>query len=155
MPALLFRNFFMIRLCIISCLLGWGALEAAYAQAPASELKGVMLNLNMERVKDGLIPSKSFYPLFVPLDNLKVQIVQKRALLVFRKNQGLDVPPSSLLDPSGASWVVTLRAFPKSDGIILQHANADCGYTIRIRKEALVAVIHSGGKEIILKEDPI
>jgi len=144
----------MKRFLIYFGLLGGLFLQVVSAQSPSflNDLKGVMLNLDLEHVRDGLIPSKSFYPLSVPLDTLKIQPVDGRPVLVFKEHQGLDVPPSSLLDPGGKEWVVTVRFFAQTDGVILQHANEHVGYTLRIEDGAVEVILHSDGEDVFLRE---
>ena len=144
----------MKRFLIYFGLLGGLFLRTVSAQSPSflEDLKGVMFRLDLEHISDGLIPSKSFYPLFVPLNTLKVRSLDGRSVLVFNSDQGLDVPPSSLLDPGGMEWVVTVRFFAQSDGVILRHANAHSGYTLRVENGAVEVILHSEGKDILLKE---
>lgn len=103
-----------------------------------------MLNLDFAKTADGVIPSKTLFPLHVPLNGLEIKTTQGRSTLVFQQGQGLDIPHSSLLDPDGQEWIVMIRVFALSDGIILSQDNGETGYTIHIKDGAVYASIKDG-----------
>ena len=125
------------------------------AQAGNPLPKGLMLNLDLQRIEDGLIPNKTLYPLYVPIGDLgTVTNNDKRVLLMFEHGQGLDIPHSSLLDPDGGSWVATVRLFAMSNGLVMSQGDDEKGYAIYIKDGAVHAAIHTGYSTIILKERP-
>ena len=115
--------------------------------------EGLMLNLDFESVKDGLIPSKTLFPLYVPLGSLGIEFVNHRHLLAFQQGQGLSIPHSSLLDPDGREWVVSVRVFVLEDGLILSQENARIGYAIYLKNHTVQAVLRTGRTAFTLKED--
>jgi hypothetical protein len=133
----------------VAILLG---LTGAHAQTEYP--KGLMLNLDFEQAKDGLIPSKTLFPLFVPQGDLSIDRINYRNLLTFQENQGLNIPNSYLLTPDGSEWVVTLRAFVLTDGIILSQENDEHGLVIYIKDSAVQAVLRTSHVALTLKENP-
>jgi hypothetical protein len=115
---------------------------------------GLMLNLDFQQIKDGLIPSKTLYPLYVPLGKLDTQVVNQRNVLIINDGQGLNIPHSSLLDPNGTTWVASIQVVAKTDGIILSQYNDTCGYVIYLKDGIVHATILSGASAITLKENP-
>jgi hypothetical protein len=113
--------------------------------------KGLMLNLDFQQIKDGLIPSKTLYPLYVPLGDLGTDTFNNRTMLTFQEGQGLDIPHSSLLDPDGDAWVVIVRFFASSNGIILSQGNDDKGYVLYLKDGNLHAAIRSGHTTVTMK----
>ena len=113
---------------------------------------GLMLNLDFKKSQDGLIPSKTLYPLFVPKGELEIHTIDNREILVFRKGQGLDIPHSSLLDPDGGEWIAVVRVFLTSDGIILSQGNGQQGYAIYTQDGVVHVAIQTGGSTVVLKE---
>lgn len=116
--------------------------------------KGLMLNLDLENVKNGLIPNKTLYPLYVPLGDLSIDRFNYRNLLAFTSDQGLDIPHSSFLDPNGDQWIVSVRAFIQEDGLIISQSNDDFGFAIYAIEHTIQAVLRSGNSSITLKENP-
>jgi hypothetical protein len=113
---------------------------------------GLMLNLDFQNITNGLIPSKSLYPLHVPLGDLTVEWANYRNMLAIMEGQGLDIPHSSLLNPDGREWIVTVRIFVLSDGIVLSQGNDEHGYVIYLTEHAVRATIRSGAYSMTLKE---
>jgi hypothetical protein len=113
---------------------------------------GLMLNMDFEQVEGGLIPSKTLYPLFVPQGGLGIELFNYRKMLAFQYGQGLDIPHSSLLDPNGSEWIVSVRAFPLTDGIIVSQNNEQHGYAIYMKDGHIYATIRSGHSAFTLKE---
>ncbi|WP_372847246.1 hypothetical protein, partial [Pontiella sp.] len=113
---------------------------------------GLMLNLDFSETRDGLIPSKTLYPLHVPLGDLTIEWANYRNMLSIMDGQGLDIPHSSLLDPDGREWIVTARIFVLSDGIVLSQGNDEHGYVIYLTDHAVRATIRSGAYSMTLKE---
>jgi len=114
--------------------------------------KGLMLNLDFQRIENGLIPNKTLYPLYVPIDGLGTETSNNRVLLMFAAGQGLDIPHSSLLDPNGDGWVATVRVFALADGMVMSQGNDEKGYAIYIKNGAVHAAIRTGYSTIVLKE---
>ena len=66
--------------------------------------RGLMLNLDFQKIENGLIPNKTLYPLYVPICDLDTAPNNSgRVLLMIEAGQGFDIPHSSLLDPDGES----------------------------------------------------
>ncbi len=130
------------------------AAMAIGAQATASQPKGLMLNLDFQRIENGLIPSKTLYPLYVPMGDLSTATVDTRTLLVFDEGQGLDIPHSSLLDPDGGGWVATIRVFALTDGMVMSQGDDEKGYAVYIKDGAVHVAIRTGFSMVILKERP-
>ena len=124
----------------------------AGAQFDTDLPKGLMLNLDFEEVSDGLIPSKTLYPMFVPLNDLGIEYFNSRKMLAFQFGQGLDIPHSSLLDPDGSEWIVAVRAFPLTDGIIVSQSNDKHGYVIYMKDGHITAWIRTGHSAFTLAE---
>ena len=116
--------------------------------------KGLMLNLDFQNIKDGLIPNKALFPLYVPLSGLGIEPVNSRNVLAVQHGQGLDIPHSSLLDPDGSEWITTVRVFTLTDGIVMSQGNDETGYVIYIKDGAVQIAIRTGPTTIILKERP-
>lgn len=116
--------------------------------------KGPMLNLDFQQIEDGLIPSKTLYPLYVPLGELSTETVNNRTLLVFNQGQGLDIPHSSLLDPDGSEWVAIVRVFALTDGLVMSQSDGERGYAVYIKDGAVHAAIQTGHSILLLKESP-
>ena len=116
--------------------------------------KGLMLNLDLRRIEDGLIPSKTLYPLYVPQGDLGTESDKRRTFLIFKKGQGLDIPHSTLLDPDGGVWIATIRVFARTDGIVMSQGNDESGYAIYIKDGLVHAAIRTGQSVILLKELP-
>ena len=116
--------------------------------------KGVMLNLDFQNIQNGLIPSKTLYPLYVPLGELDTQIANNRRILVLQEGQGLDIPHCSLLDPDGTSWVASIQVFALTDGLIMSQCNDESGYAIYLKDGVVHATILSGHSVITLRERP-
>ena len=130
------------------------AVIAIGAQAGGPLPKGPMLNLDFQRIENGLIPSKTLFPLYVPIGELGTKTFENRTLLFFEKGQGLDIPHSSVLDPDGSAWVAIIRVFALTDGMVMSQGDDEKGYAIYIKDGAVQAAIHTGLSTIILKERP-
>lgn len=113
-----------------------------------------MLNLDFESAAYGLIPSKSLYPLFVPQGNLNINRIKHRNLLLIDPETGLDIPHSSLLDPNGDEWVVSIRVFLVTDGLILSQGNEEHGFAIYTKENQVFARVRTGDVAFTLEEDP-
>lgn len=114
--------------------------------------KGLMLNMDFEEVSDGLIPSKSLFPLFVPQGDLGIEYINNRHMLAFQDGQGLDIPHSSLLNPNGSEWIISVRAFLLTDGIIVSQGNEAYGYVIYMQDGHIAATVRTGHSAFTLKE---
>jgi hypothetical protein len=130
------------------------AVIAIGAEAGDPLPKGPMLNLDFQRIEDGLIPSKTLYPLYVPMGELSTEIFNNRTMLLFEEGHGLDIPHSSLLDPDGSEWVAMIRVLALTDGMVMSQCDDEKGYAIYIKDGAIQAAIHTGHSTIILKERP-
>ncbi len=118
--------------------------------------KGLMLNLDFMNARDGLIPNKAFYPLDVPQGPLNIETRLGQQMLVLLPDEGLDIPHSSLIQPDGSDWIVTVRlgAYPDGgDGMVISQCDDEHGYAIYLRDGAPHAVIRSGNCAMVLKED--
>lgn len=115
---------------------------------------GLMLNLDFEGAKDGLIPNKALYPLYVPEGSLFVDRIKHRNLLVVDQERGLDVPHSSLLDPAGDEWVVSVRAYLLTDGLIMSQGNDKHGFAIYVKDFQVFARVRTGNVAYTLQENP-
>lgn len=122
--------------------------------AKATPPDGLMLNLDFQNVENGLIPSKTLYPLYTPLGNLGIETIHNRSMLAFQFGQGLSIPHSSLLDPDGREWVISVRAFVLSDGIILSQSNHQVGCIIYIKDGVVHAAVTTGASTFTLTESP-
>lgn len=122
------------------------------AQAGDSPPKGLMLNLDFQRIEDGLIPSKTLFPLHVPMGELSTTTFSKRTVLVLNEGQGLGIPHSSLLDPDGSEWIAIIRVYALTDGLIMSQGDDEKGYAIYIKDGAVQAAIQTGHSTIVLKE---
>jgi len=108
-----------------------GALALSSPTASSGPLpRGLALNLDFEQAQEGLIPSKAACNLHVPQQDLTIEYLDKRRMLAFREGQGLDIPHSSLLDPDGDGWVIVIRVFALTDGIIFSQSNEKNGLAI-------------------------
>ncbi|MDF7798261.1 LamG domain-containing protein [Pontiellaceae bacterium B1224] len=113
---------------------------------------GLMLNLDFEKAQEGLIPSKSLFPLFVPQNGLTVSRINYRNLLEFQYGQGLDIPHSSLLDPNGDEWIISVRIFALTDGLILSQGNEKQGFAIYMIDGQVSARVRTGHSTFTLEE---
>ncbi len=113
---------------------------------------GLMLNLDFQNVSEGLIASKTLYPLFVPIDELGLENFDQRNMLAFEFGQGLDIPHSSLLDPNGDEWIVSVRSYSLTDGIIVSQSNEKIGYIIYMKDGHIEALVHTGHSTFKLRE---
>jgi hypothetical protein len=116
--------------------------------------KGVMLNLDFQNIDKGLIPNKTLYPLYIPLDNLEIEMVNNRNVLAIQAEQSLPIPHSSLLDPFGEVWIVTLRFFALSNGIIMSQSNPEKGYVLYLKNNDLYVAIRTGHTTLTLEGTP-
>jgi hypothetical protein len=114
--------------------------------------QGIILNLDLQHIHNGLIPNKTLYPLYVPLGELRTRTFHNRTVLEVKKGQGLEIPHSSLLDPDGRGWVATIRIFAKEDGNLLSQSNGEQGYVIQINDGAVQATIQTGEATVVLQE---
>ncbi len=131
----------------------WLATTCAGQQRPL----GLMLNLDFRHVENGLIPNRAFFPLYVPQGSLNIQSMLGQDMLVFLPGEGLDIPHSSLIQPDGREWIVSMRlgAYPDGgNGIVLSQGNEEHGYAIYLKNGAPCAVVRSGNCAMVLKEDP-
>jgi hypothetical protein len=118
--------------------------------------KGLMLNLDFQDVTNGLIPNKAFYPLHVPQGSLNIETLLGQNMLVFLPGERLDIPHSSLIQPDGSEWIVTLQlaAYPNGEnGMVLSQCNDEFGYAIYLVNGAPHAVIRTGNCSMLLKEE--
>lgn len=115
-----------------------------------------MLNLDFQRIENGLIPNNAHYPLHVPIGALTTQELLGRPMLVFPSESGLDVPHSSLIQPDGSEWIVTLQlgAYPDGGtGMVMSQCNDEVGYAIYVTDGVPHAVVRTSDCSMILKED--
>ena len=115
---------------------------------------GLMLNMDLARVQDGLVPNAGLYPLHVPLGDLGIETINHESILLLKNELGLDIPHSSLLEPDGSEWIVSVRVAALSDGMVLSQANDVHGYAIYLKNGAAHAVVRTGGSVFLLKETP-
>jgi len=118
--------------------------------------KGLMLNLDFGNVSNGLIPNRAFYPLYAPLGNLVTDNLLNEPMLLFTPDEGIDIPHSSLIQPDGSEWVVTVKigAYPDGGtGMVMSQCNDEVGYAIYLKDGAPRAVVRTGNCSMLLKED--
>ncbi|MDF7807239.1 laminin G domain-containing protein [Pontiellaceae bacterium B12219] len=141
-------------LCIL--MTGFISLQctAQYVQAESPNIlpKGLMLNLDFEDAANGLIPSKSLFPLFVPQQGLTVSRINHRNLLELRFGQGLSIPHSSLLDPAGDEWIISIRIFALTDGLIISQGNSTHGFVIYMKDGQIMAKVRTAHTTFTLEE---
>ena len=116
--------------------------------------KGLILNLDFENVQTGLIPNKAFFPLYIPQYDAGIEPLLHEMMLVLKSDTGLDIPHSSLIQPDGSEWIVSVRLGALSDGMVISQGNDQYGYAIYVKNGAAHAVIRTGHSSILLKEDP-
>ncbi len=113
-----------------------------------------MLNLDFEGARDGLVPNKALYPLFVPHSPLHIERIKHRNLLMVDPQTGLNIPHSSLLDPDGDDWVITIRLFLLTDGLILSQGNDEHGVAVYAKDGQIFARVRTGLVAFTLEENP-
>jgi hypothetical protein len=128
------------------------SVQNALGQYNASLPIGLMLNLDFEGAANGLIPSKSLFPLYVPQQGLVVSRINYRNLLELQFGQGLSIPHSSLLDPNGDEWIVAIRVFALTDGLIMSQGNSTHGFVIYMKDGQIMAKVRSGHSTFTLEE---
>ena len=111
-----------------------------------------MLNLDIQRAQDGLIPSKTLFPFYVPMETLGIETHNYRNMLAFQHGQGLSIPHSSLLDPDGSDWIVSIRTFILTDGLIFSQENENIGFAIYIKDGAVQTALRTTHTTLMLKE---
>ena len=116
--------------------------------------KGLMLNLDFKHAQNGLIPNKAFFPLYVPQGEAGIEPLLQEMMLVLKSDTGMDIPHSSLIQPDGSEWIVSVRVGVLSDGMVISQGNDQYGYAIYIKGGAAHAVIRTGHSSMLLKEDP-
>ncbi len=119
--------------------------------------KGVMLNLDFQDAQEGLIPNKGFYPLYVPQGTLAIEPLLNEPMLVFTPDTGLDIPHSSLIQPDGNEWVVSVQLgahIDGGDGLVVTQGDAEHGYAIYLKDGVPHAVVRTGNCAMMLREDP-
>ena len=116
--------------------------------------KGVVLNLDFQNIQDGLIPSKSLFPLYVPFGELKFGMARTRRVLLIDPDEKLLIPHSSVLDPNGKLWVTSIQLYARANGIVVSQCNQTNGYVIYIADGVVHAAIHNEGKTVVLREKP-
>ena len=114
--------------------------------------KGLILNLDLRHIEDGLIPNKTLYPLHVPQGDLSTKSDGRRTFLILKEGQHLDVPHSLLLDPGGGEWVATIRVFARTEGLIMSQGNDEVGYAIYLQDGAIKIAIKTGSSTNVLME---
>jgi hypothetical protein len=125
---------------------------AFISSANAALPKGIILNLDLQQIQDGLIPNKSLYPLHVPMGSLGTNLSNDRTVLILEEGQRLDIPHSSLLDPDGSGWIASIRVFALSDGIVMSQSDDEKGYVIYIKDGAIEAAVQTGHSTVYLQE---
>ena len=114
---------------------------------------GLILNLDFYHIQNGLIPNKTSYPLYVPTGQLTVATVSKNTkVLQIKPGEGFSIPHSFLLDPTTNEWVVTLRVFIQTDGLILSQGNRKSGYVIYVKEGAIHAIVRTPSDTSYLQE---
>lgn len=120
---------------------------------PAADLpKGLILNLDLRQIEDGLIPNKTLYPLHVPQGDLSTKSDGRRTFLILEEGQHLDVPHSLLLDSGGGEWVATIRVFARTEGLIMSQGNDEVGYAIYLQNGAIRVAVKTGASTNALME---
>lgn len=145
--AIRFKQILLAGLLTLQC-----CASVSWAQSQGILPQGLMLNLDFERAQEGLIPSKSLFPLFVPQNGLTVSRINHRNLLEFQLGQGIDIPHCSLLDPAGDEWIISTRVFALTDGLILSQGNESHGYAIYMEDGQIIARVRTGHSTFTLEE---
>lgn len=122
------------------------------ARTQADAPKGIVLNLDFQNIREGLIPNKTLYPLYVPLGGLGTKTIDERTHLMLNKKEGLTIPHSSLLDPDGSTWVTSIRVVARTDGIIMSQGNDTSGYVIYLKEGVVHATIRTASSQVTLRE---
>jgi hypothetical protein len=125
---------------------------AFISSAGAALPKGIMLNLDFQQIKDGVIPNKSLYPLHVPIGNLGTNLSNNRTVLILEEGQGLDIPHSTLLDPDGSGWIASIRVFALTDGLVMSQSDDERGYAIYIKDGRIEVAVQTGHSTVYLTE---
>ncbi len=112
-----------------------------------------MLNLDFAHVEAGLIPNKAFFPLYMPQCDAGIEPLLNEQMLVLTNDLGLDIPHSSLIQPDGSEWIVSVRLGALSDGMVISQCNDQYGYAIYVKDGSAHAVIRTGHSSILLRED--
>ena len=131
-------------------------LVATHAIAGQQGPKGLMLNLDFQNVQSGLIPNNGFYPLYVPLGKMAIENMLGENMLVLTPEQGLDVPHSSLIQPDGSEWIVSIELGAHTNGgngMVVSQCDDEHGYAIYLKNGAPRAVVRTGNCAMMLKED--
>jgi len=114
--------------------------------------KGFAISLDFEHIHDGLIPSKSIFPLYVPLGDLELRMARLRRVVMIQHGESLFIPHSSVLDPNGKKWACSVQFYAGSDGLIVSQCNQTDGYAIYIVDGIIHAAIHNRGQTVVLCE---
>jgi len=150
-PLLAIRKNFFINFMVTTLVLE--SVTACFAETLP---KGLMLNLGIQNVQDGLIPNKAFYPLYVPQGDLSIHTLLGEQMLVITPEQGLDIPHSSLIEPDGTEWIVSIKLGAYADGgngMVMSQGDEEHGYAIYLKDGAPRAVVRTGNCSMTLKED--
>jgi hypothetical protein len=129
-------------------------IPALSSHATSGYPSGLMLNLDFQNAANGLIPNKAFFPLYVPQCDAGIEPLLQERMLVLKSDIGLDIPHSSLIQPDGSEWMVSVRLGAVSDGMVISQVNDQYGYAIYIKDGAAHAVIRTGHSSMLLKEEP-
>ncbi len=140
----------LLRIILILCCTA----GAGRAQISTNLPDGLMLNLNFEAAQEGLIPNLALYPLYVPQGGLRIDRVKHRNMLLLEPETGLEIPHSSLLDPNGDDWIVSIRVYLTTDGLILSQGNAEHGFALYSKDGQIFARIRTGTTAYTLQENP-
>ena len=138
----------LLRVPVMTALAALAFISSAGAVLP----KGVILNLDFQQIKDGLIPNKSLYPLHVPIANLGTNISNNRTVLILEEGERLNIPHSSLLDPDGSGWIASIRVFALTDGLVMSQSDDEKGYAIYIKDGKIEVAVQTGHSTVYLKE---
>lgn len=153
------KNIYSIRLIVLlSIFFGGGALakESDASKDATSYIppKGLMLNLDFHQVKDGLILSKSLFPLNVPVGKFNFREARARRVLMIDSDETLYIPHSSLLDPHNGTWISSIQIYSRTNGVVVSQCDQTDGYVIYIADGIVHAAIHNKGRTIVLREAP-
>lgn len=127
------------------------------AQTRTTMPKGIMLNMDFRNATEGLVPNRSNYPLYTPLKGVQIKTLLREPMLVLPADQGLDLPHSSLIQPDGSEWIVTVRLGARPDGgngMVVSQCDDAHGYAIYLKDGAVHAAVRTADSTLVLRQPP-
>jgi len=113
--------------------------------------RGLLINYTFEKVRQGIIPNRSLFPLNAPLAPFHPVGNGKGGLaLRIEKNQTFEIPRSSLLDLAVGPWAVIIRFRADSDGVILSHGGPTNHYAVFVENGIPSVSLRKGRATVVL-----